>query len=98
MLTDRSRCLLWVNNGHRGQLKECPLYPQKQTFQDGHDVRFVPKADIQLTVTSKIKPPDIARGFVVGTHGQSLEAWTVVEEIAETELDFADPLPDANSL
>ena len=61
-------------------------------------VRFVPKADIQLTVTSKIKPPDIARGFVVGTHGQSLEAWTVVEEIAETELDFADPLPDANSL
>src|SRR5262249_25113393 len=56
MLTDRSRCLLWVNNGHLGQLKECPLYPQKQTFQDGHDVRFVPKADIQLTVTSKIKP------------------------------------------
>jgi hypothetical protein len=28
------RCLLWVNNGHRGLLKQCPLYPQKQTFSD----------------------------------------------------------------
>src|SRR6516162_6778418 len=24
-------CPLWVNNGHRGYLKECPLYPRKQT-------------------------------------------------------------------
>jgi hypothetical protein len=23
---------LWVNNGHRGALRECPLYPQKRTF------------------------------------------------------------------
>src|SRR6516165_2557595 len=25
-------CALWVKSGHRGQLKECPLYPQKQTL------------------------------------------------------------------
>src|SRR6516225_10505825 len=27
----RDECPLWVNNGHRGYLKECPLYPQKRT-------------------------------------------------------------------
>jgi len=26
------RCPLWVNNGHRDWLKECPLYPQKRTW------------------------------------------------------------------
>jgi hypothetical protein len=38
---DRSFCVatilrterpLWVNNGHRGQLKQCPLYHQKRTW------------------------------------------------------------------
>src|SRR5262249_43823560 len=24
-------CSLWVNNGHRDELKECPLYPRKRT-------------------------------------------------------------------
>jgi hypothetical protein len=26
-----TECPLWVNNGHRGKLEECPLYPQKRT-------------------------------------------------------------------
>jgi hypothetical protein len=26
------QCPLWVRSGHRGWLKECPLYPQKQTL------------------------------------------------------------------
>src|SRR5262249_53531339 len=25
-------CPLWVISGHRGKLKECPLYPQKRTL------------------------------------------------------------------
>src|SRR6516162_9247020 len=25
-------CPLWVKSGHRGELKQCPLYPQKQTW------------------------------------------------------------------
>jgi hypothetical protein len=28
----RQECSLWVNNGHRGWLNECLLYPQKRTF------------------------------------------------------------------
>src|SRR5262249_2859540 len=27
----RTECPLWVNNGHRGKLGECPVYPQKRT-------------------------------------------------------------------
>jgi hypothetical protein len=26
------RCPLWVNNGHWGKSKECPLYPRKRTL------------------------------------------------------------------
>jgi len=26
------RCPLWVKSGHRGQFKECPLYPRKRTL------------------------------------------------------------------
>ena len=28
----QGQCPLWVNNGHRGELNECPLYPRKRTF------------------------------------------------------------------
>jgi len=28
-----SECPLWVNNGHQGHLKECPLYPRKRTSE-----------------------------------------------------------------
>jgi len=31
-------CLLWVNNGNRDKLKECPLYPQKQTLIDANGI------------------------------------------------------------
>src|SRR5262249_20643190 len=31
--TPSCTCPLWVNNGHRGQLEECPLYPQKRTLE-----------------------------------------------------------------
>ena len=27
------QCPLWVKSGHRGQLKQCLLYPQKQTLE-----------------------------------------------------------------
>src|SRR5215472_13141440 len=27
------QCPLWVKSGHQGQLKECLLYPQKQTLE-----------------------------------------------------------------
>src|SRR5262249_27844833 len=41
---------LWAKSGHRGELKECPLYPQKRTslraVQRNRGVRVVPKADI----------------------------------------------------
>ena len=30
---DGRQCPLWVKSGHRGQLKECPLYPQKRTLK-----------------------------------------------------------------
>src|SRR6516162_9743537 len=31
--TGCGQCPLWVNNGHRGELRGCPLYPQKQTLE-----------------------------------------------------------------
>ena len=42
-----AQCLLRVKSRHRGNLKECPLYPQKRTLHcTAANVRFVPKADI----------------------------------------------------
>ena len=31
--TDGFPCPLWVNNGYRGELRECPLYPPKRAFR-----------------------------------------------------------------
>jgi hypothetical protein len=46
-LAERPSCPLWVNNGHRCQVKESVLPPKADIDQPGCDVRFVPKADIR---------------------------------------------------
>jgi hypothetical protein len=51
MRQTRRECPLWIKSRHYGANLRCPLYPQKRTLPGRQlDVRFVPKADIQVLI------------------------------------------------
>jgi hypothetical protein len=46
-----AKCLLWVNNGHRRKLNECPLYPRKRTLMERAGMSALCQKEMNGTAT-----------------------------------------------
>jgi hypothetical protein len=68
------QCPLWVKSGHRAWLKECLLYPQKQTLELGREMSALVMAASDRAIRVGGVMPLSRPGFLEA--GRHLKAWT----------------------